>query len=118
MERRREPRFDVDQEARVTLLGDEQVCLDARVVNMSGRGMSLLLDRPVAVNSLVRIDLKDAMLLGEVCYSVQQGERHAIGVNLEEVISNFTELARLAEAVREQVPRSEEPAGVKTRRAG
>ena len=99
MERRQESRFETDQQVQVTLLGDNEVTLKARVVNTSRRGMRLILDRSLPLNAAVRIDGDDSILLGEVCYAGQQGAEYAVGLVLDQVLHELTDLTRLAEAI-------------------
>lgn len=100
MERRRDVRVSLDQKVRVTVLGrrvlgtnDWQV--DARAADLSGRGIRILAPARIASGDAVRIDLEDAMLLGEVCYCQPHNDGFMIGVQLDQALSNVGELARL-----------------------
>ena len=99
MERRREERFEADKPASVTILGEDPISLSGNIANASGRGLRILVDRPIPVNSAVRIDVDDRLLLGEVCYSVPEGNGFAVGLFLEQVLHEVTDVARLVDAI-------------------
>ena len=99
MDRRREPRFETEHPVQVTLLDEEEVTLDGRMVNISGCGLRLILDRAVPLNTAVRVDCVDSILLGEVCYVEQQDDAYAVGVSLDQAVNDLAQLAQLKEAV-------------------
>ena len=102
MNSRREPRFEVNQPVEVTILGNPDTRMAGRVADISGSGMRLLIDRPVALGSAVRVDLANSLLLGEVCYCRQEVALYAIGVRLEHLLTNIGDLARLMQALSEE----------------
>ena len=79
MERRREFRFDTNQEITVQLLTGSKETFRATLLNLSGKGVRLHTDRPLASGTLLKITGSDALLLGEVAYSV--ADQH--GLRLE-----------------------------------
>ncbi len=99
MERRREERFETDRQAIVTVLDGDKTSIAGRVVNASGRGLRLLVDRPIPVNSPVRVDLDGQLLLGEVCYTAPEGADVAVGLSLDQVLHDVTEVAKLVDAI-------------------
>jgi len=99
MDRRREPRLSTDAPARLTLLGRNPETLDAQIVNASGRGLRLIVDRRLPLNAPVRVYTEDTILLGETCYAVPEGDRWAVGLMLEQVLREVNELARLVDAL-------------------
>ena len=68
MSQRREPRFNADQSVWITLFGEPDVRLPARIKNVSARGIGLELQGPVAIGSALKLELDDSMVLGEVIY--------------------------------------------------
>lgn len=114
MDRRHDPRFETSQEATITLLGDHPVSLPARVENLSGRGMRVIVDRKLLVSSPVRVDLNHSILLGEVCYVEQDGDRFAVGLVLDQVLHETPELKALIAAISDEAGQ-EVDAGVETR---
>jgi len=95
MERRSVPRYPANEPARVTVLGDTNRALAGRMVNLSGRGMRLLLDQDVPVGVPVRVDVDGTILLGEVCYCAMEGNSYCVGIDLEHALTMSEELAAL-----------------------
>jgi hypothetical protein len=94
MDKRREPRFQADQPVVVTVLTEPQTRMDARGKNASGRGLGLVTATPVPAGAPVRIDIENAIVLGEAIYCRDDREGHFIGVELDQVLVGLTELAR------------------------
>ena len=95
MERRREARIPLEQQAWITLLGDPEVRCQASAVDLSGRGLKLRLSRPLAPDSPVKVEFGDAMYLGEVCYCRHEDGAFVAGVAIEQVLTGLQGLARL-----------------------
>lgn len=83
-----------DQPVVVTVLTEPQARMDARVKNASGRGLGLLTPVTIAPGAAIRIELEDAIVLGEAIYSRADGDGHFIGVELDQVLVGLTELGR------------------------
>ena len=103
MDRRREPRFETEHPVQVTLLDKEEVTLNGRMVNISGCGLRIILDRSVPLSTAVQIDCVDSILLGEVCYVEQQDDAYAVGVSLDQAVNGLAQLAQLTEAVLNEI---------------
>jgi hypothetical protein len=95
VERRKELRYQPNQEIRLTVLGDDSHRVPARIINFSGRGISLAVEQPVRTGDAIRLDMEDSLLLGEVAYCQAQDGKFAIGVHLHEVIPSLSALANL-----------------------
>jgi len=95
MEQRAEVRFGIDQPVEITLLEGEQYCGTARVKNVSQKGVQLEVDRIVPIGSPLKIEVENAMALGEVMYCQVEGKTILIGVKLEHVINGLAELSRV-----------------------
>ena len=67
--------------------------------------MALLVSRPVPVNSAVRIDWEDALLVGYVCYQYQQpqSEKWRVGLQLSQVVCGSQDLARMLEQLHREL---------------
>jgi PilZ domain-containing protein len=102
MERRAETRIPWNCPVRVTLLGGPPQHFDATLVNVSGRGARLKLDQPLACDSIIRVDLENGMLLGEVCYCASDGDGFGVGVELEHSLLNLAEVTRMRNRVLEE----------------
>lgn len=99
MEQRAEPRFDAEQIVRVTTLGEHSEEFLAQIVNVSGTGMRLLVDRLVPAGMPLKIEWNQILLLGDVCYCQPAERGFSIGLQLEHALLHTGELARLAEAL-------------------
>ncbi len=106
MERRREPRFEVDRAVRATILEEPEWSAEGRVVNCSGHGLQLALGAPLPLDAAVRIDLDDAIFLGEVAYCVRSAGGYRVGLNLENALYDVSGIARL---MREILDADEQP---------
>jgi PilZ domain len=95
LERRSEPRFEAQKTTIVTLLRENGVKLPAVVIEMSGSGVRLLLDRAIAVDSPVKVEHKDFLLLGEVCYCEPGANGFFLGLKIQQVLSNLNDLEKL-----------------------
>jgi len=94
MNQRFEPRLETDQSVWITLFGEPDIRLPARVKNVSTRGIGLELEGPVAIGSPVKIELDDCLFLGEVIYCRQDEASFFVGVELEQALCGLSELAR------------------------
>jgi hypothetical protein len=94
MDKRREPRLATDQFVNVTLLGDRETRLKARVLNSSGRGVGLSVPVPIVPGTALKIEIEDAVVLGEAIYCRTSGLTYFVGVELDQVLVGLTELAR------------------------
>lgn len=94
-DRRREPRFSTNQPADLVLLADSDLRLPVRVQELSGSGVRLTVSRHIAPGTPVRIDMADSILLGEVCHCVPELGEFLCGVQLEQQLSNISDVARL-----------------------
>ena len=99
MERRSEVRVMLDQAVCVTALRRNIPPLRGRTVDMSGRGIRILLSVPISQGDTVKIELDDALLLGEVCYCLPQNGDVMIGVEIDQALRGLTSLQRLHKAL-------------------
>ena len=93
MSQRREPRFNADQSVWITLFGEPDLRLPARIKNVSARGIGLELQGPVAIGSALKLELDDSMVLGEVIYCREDEASFYVGVVLEQALCGLSELA-------------------------
>jgi PilZ domain len=95
-ERRRHPRFAVQDTVRLTLLSEDGRSGDARIVDISVTGVrieSLLAFHP---GSLIKVEWKDTLMLGEVLYCQRGGDGlNVLGVELTRALYGMAELRRL-----------------------
>lgn len=95
MDSRAESRIPFHQAVRLTVLGDAPAVSDGFVSNLSGRGMRVVLDHPVPLNSAVQVDLEDSLILGEVCYCHPANGEWAVGLEIQQSLSDLRSLRNL-----------------------
>jgi hypothetical protein len=98
MNQRLEARISADRSVAVTLLGDIDTPLKARVKDISGSGIGLELEQAVTAGTALKIELDDALVLGEVVYCRRDGVSFTVGVRLEQELTGLAELRRTVEA--------------------
>lgn len=99
MERRCEVRYDSDQATTLTILGPEPIRMAARLLNCSGRGFCLESSREFKPGTAVRIDIGAGLFLGEITYCRPESEKFRIGIEIEQMLGDTIELARLMRAI-------------------
>ena len=97
MDSRQEPRFETDQAVTVTLLGETECTVAARIVNISGKGLCLAAGQPLPRGGAIKLETGDTLVLGEVVYCRAAAESFQIGVGLHQALYHTRELAALAE---------------------
>jgi hypothetical protein len=98
MNERREPRFETNQPIWITLFGEPDIRLPARIKNVSARGIGLQLQGPVAIGTALKFELDDALLLGEVIYCREDEASFYVGVELEQALCGLAQLAKALNA--------------------
>jgi hypothetical protein len=93
MSQRREPRFNAEQSVWITLFGEPDIRLPARIKNVSARGIGLELQGPVAIGTALKLELDDSLLLGELIYCRQDDASFYVGVELEQALCGLADLA-------------------------
>ena len=94
----REARFQASQSVAITLFGEPDIRISARIKNVSGKGIGLELDVPVAPGTALRVELEDALLLGEVIYCRKDESSYYAGIELEHSVCGLGELSRMIES--------------------
>ena len=94
MNQRHETRVPANRSVEITLFGEPDISLPARIKNLSGRGIGLELDGPVAAGTALKVELEDSLLLGEVIYCRRDEDSYYVGVELEHALCGLAELSR------------------------
>ena len=95
-ERRREHRVQTKEAALITLLGPPGgPPIQGIVTDLSGSGLQILSPRPLPCGTLVRVEGRNRLLLGEVLRSEPDGESYTIGVKVKHALHSLTDLERL-----------------------
>jgi len=93
----------------MTLLDGSGARLDAVAVELSGRGMRLAVDLPIAPGTPVRIETSDALYLAEVCYATHLDNlMWQIGLKVDQVLSGLSDLSRLRHILDSEAPTAPE----------
>lgn len=99
MERRSELRLALDQAVRITCLDENRHVVVGRAVNLSGRGIRVLLPDGLRAGQPVRVDVDDTLLLGEVCYCEPGEKEFVVGIEIDQALGSLSDLARLNRAL-------------------
>jgi hypothetical protein len=116
MERRREARIRADKPVELTVLGSAEASGPAQVTEFSGHGLQLVLHRPVPINSAVKVEGDDWMMLGEVCYCRQEGIHFVAGLKIDQTLENLQELSNLNAHLLQAERKAEVEAGIERRK--
>lgn len=65
------------------------------LVESSGHGLRVTLNRKLSPGTLVKIELPDSLILAEVCHCSQQGVQYIAGLKVDQVLSGLKELTAL-----------------------
>ncbi|MDR3698008.1 MAG: hypothetical protein P4L56_00150 [Candidatus Sulfopaludibacter sp.] len=102
MDKRREPRFAAEQCVTIVTLGERQLRQTAIVRNASGTGLGLFVKTEIGSGTVLRIELEDAIVLGEAMYCRAMESGYFVGVQLEQVLRGLGELHRCFREFREE----------------
>jgi hypothetical protein len=100
MDLRIHPRWETDAPVHVTVLGESEAKVPARITNFSDDGIGLLVSNPLAIGAAVKVEWNITLLLGEVCHCSGCAEGFSIGLHLEHALHNTAELAEFAKRYR------------------
>lgn len=109
MEQRRNTRLVLDQTVNLTILGDIEIPRTAKVKNISGRGLGVELAFPVGIGCALKIELNDAVLLGEAMYCRAENGAYYVGIELLQGLCGLGELSRAFGAFSEEPPSQRHP---------
>jgi hypothetical protein len=98
MERRREPRLEIETPATLSRLDTPARPISAVVVNVSGLGLALRTPYPMPSHTPARLDWNGGLLLGEVVYSRREGAGFTLGVSIRHSLHDLAGLAAACEA--------------------
>jgi hypothetical protein len=97
MEQRRDLRFARDQAVVLTLLRDQDTQVFARVTDVAARGLGLLSPVAIEPGTALKIEMEDALVLGEAVYCRREADKWFLGVELNQVLAGLAELGRSLE---------------------
>lgn len=116
-DKRTTPRVAINAPATLQALGTQAMAngmaTPVAVVDASERGMRLLSAAPLDAGQAVKIELNDAMFLGEVCYCAPVAGSHAdgfhMGIMIQECLTGLTSLHHLIHALTPEPAEQREP---------
>jgi PilZ domain len=99
LERRSEPRIPSNQPVWLTVLSKNEVRCRAKTVEISSRGMKLMVAWRFPEDAVVRIEIvgeinDDALYLGEICYCRPEAGGFILGIEVHQVLTGLRDLAR------------------------
>jgi len=94
MEQRAEVRIAIDRPVAVVVLDGKEIRETARVRNVSPAGLQLVSDCAIPTGTAIKIELDNALALGEVIYCRSEGDHFVLGARLEHVLNGLAELQR------------------------
>ena len=83
----------------LNILTEPPIRMAATVKNASGRGLGLVTPTPIPAGAPIRIELEDAVVLGEAIYCRSDEDGHFVGVEMDQMLVGLTELGRRLEAL-------------------
>lgn len=95
MERRPEPRIACYQTAWLTLLSGNRRTMVCYLIALSGCGIRIVTNEPLAVNTAVKIATRHWMALGEVRCAWPEYAHYAIELELDQAVMGLRELDAL-----------------------
>jgi hypothetical protein len=116
MNQRRGPRFEANQSIWITVFGEPDIRLPARIRNVSARGIGLELQCPVAIGTALKFEVDDSLILGEVIYCRQDEAAYYLGVELEQTLCGLGDLAEAVRAFSDSPSSPQQADPVKERR--
>lgn len=102
MDRRQSPRLPAEDSVVLTCLSADptpSAPRAARIVERSDYGMRIEITEPIAPSTLVRLDLADTLVLGEVAWCAKVGDHHEIGLRMEQSLQHLGDLRRLVSSL-------------------
>ena len=97
MDRRKEPRFETQEDCCLTVLGEHGFTTNAVAIAISASGICLHLPVPVQVGAAIKVESDHQLLLGEVCYCRLSSKGYLAGLKLDQVLSGLQMLQKLNE---------------------
>ncbi|MGJ5816902.1 PilZ domain-containing protein [Paludibaculum fermentans] len=99
MERRQSTRVPVELRTTLTVLGEADLNIAAEVLDLSGNGARVLLDRKLPMGACVKLVLEDCLYLGEVAYCRQVDGGYQAGLTLEHAVHALNDLHWLMQSL-------------------
>ena len=91
-------RFQVQssESAQVTPLAGIFPTVAGQILSLDGKNMELVLDQPLAAGTVVRVQTRNWLMLGEVLYCAPERTRHKARLRLEHALPSLRELTDMS----------------------
>jgi hypothetical protein len=92
-ERRREPRFPLEEPVQITVLSPSRLSIRATILDVSRHGLQLRTEQLLPVSAPLQLCVGDFLLLGEAVFCVPQEGQFRAGISVEQRLGPLTALA-------------------------
>jgi hypothetical protein len=99
MDRRLHDRYPVNLEATVTDIAVQNHAAPGRIVDISQAGVCALLSLELATGAIVKVQIGDSALFGQVTYCNREGESLRTGIEVVRVLIGESDLSRVVNAM-------------------
>lgn len=106
-DRRKRPRFALNETVQLTLLGQDGRSAQVRIVDASEFGIRIECQLELHAGALIKVEGQDSLLLGEVLYCLPAEEvtgLYFLGIRLTRALFGLTELRRLNQSLLAEQP--------------
>ncbi len=86
MNRRSRARFHTDLSATATCLDIPDICVKARIANLSAHGLSLILGTELPTGCHVKVEWANVAFVGELIYCQPHGDEFVVGLNVDDPV--------------------------------
>jgi hypothetical protein len=100
MDQRRQ--LHTGEPVQVTVLVEHESGSSGTIAKSANENVELLVDKPAPVGAAIKLEGADSLFLGEIYSCRNEGERFALGVEIQHALYNTAELARLAKRLLEE----------------
>ena len=99
MDRRNSSRHITHRPVELVLLGGQDTRLAVTLHDLSEGGARIRAAHQLAPGTAVRLDVDDNMFLGEVAYSVAEGNGYMSGLRFQQCLGRMSDIRRLVSAL-------------------
>jgi hypothetical protein len=91
LEGRSEPRIPSNQPVWLTVLSENEVRCRATTIDVSSRGIKLMVAWRFPEDAVIQIELDDMLYRGEICYCRPEDGGFILGIEVNQVITGLRE---------------------------
>jgi len=98
MEKRRIPRFESNQQVKITQLEHPNSSIVGTLTNFSAYGVGLVLKQDLPIGCLIKLEWGHTILLGELIYCQASGNEFVAGLEVEDIVYKTAQFRRIEQA--------------------